>query len=55
MPRPKSAPRRRKAQPPDTTARLLAILTSNLARVSEPALRERLERALDGLKSKAAA
>jgi hypothetical protein len=52
MPRPKSAPRRRKAQPP--SARLIAILESTLERTTEPALRARLQVALDSLKRKAA-
>jgi hypothetical protein len=44
-------PRRRK-QPQDHTARLLQILEQNLARATDPALRERLTRAITALKER---
>jgi len=44
-----------KANPEQTTRRLLEILEQNLAHSTEPALKERLQRAIAVLSSEAAA
>jgi DNA-binding MurR/RpiR family transcriptional regulator len=50
-----AAKRRARAKPAQHSERLLKILQANLQRTRDPALRERLERAIAALKEKKAA
>jgi hypothetical protein len=48
------AKRRPRSTPQQNAERLLAILQANLENARDPALRERLQRAIDNIKKRAA-